>query len=278
MNLQLKSKLASAAARPFLAKGRASLAFTLIELLIVVVIIAVLATIGLPALRGFGSTNAIAAANRQILDDLAEARLRAINQRSTVYVVFIPPQIASYNWNALTIDERKQLTNLINGQFTSYNFFSRRSLGDQPGQDNPRYLSEWKHLPEGIFIATNKFVDNWDMTKWNVVNTNRAFAYTMIPFPTATNRPVLMPYVAFDYRGQLLSSSGDPFIPYRLDEEIIPLAQGSVIYPINPDGSYKLAAAEAIETPRNNSTNNRVHIDWLTGRARVVIPSLELPL
>ena len=259
-----------------------SSAFTLLELLVVIAIIAILAGIGLNSLKGFGESNAVASANRQLLDDLAFARLRAIYGRSTVYMVFVSPSIVSQDFSALNADERKQVANLLNGQYTSYALFSKRTVGDQPGQEHPRYLTDWRSLPDGVFVATNKYQalnktawQNW-ITVSGRSNTNRPFAHDLIPFPTATNRPVLLPYMAFDFQGRLLSRSGDPTIPSRMDEEIIPLARGSIIYPETPAGTTKFAAAEVIETPRGNSTNNpnRIHIDWLTGRSRVVLPQL----
>src|SRR5437660_10812287 len=65
-------------------------AFTLIELLVVMAIIALLATIGLPALKGFGKGTGMAGAHRQLLQDLGLARVAAINGRSTGYVGFVP--------------------------------------------------------------------------------------------------------------------------------------------------------------------------------------------
>src|SRR4051794_12035539 len=125
--------------------ARAKGAFTLLELLVVIGIIALLATMGIGALRGFNATNAVSAGNRQLLDDINMARNHALNQRTTVYMVFVPA-LKDLNLTGLTQGQRKQLTNRVSGQFTSYNFMTLRTPGDQPGRGRVRYLSEWKHL------------------------------------------------------------------------------------------------------------------------------------
>src|SRR6185436_11725344 len=72
---------------------KSQVAFSLVELLVVMAIIGILASIGLPALRGLGGSNDIAAANRQLMDDLSYARFKAINERTTVYMVFVSQDI-----------------------------------------------------------------------------------------------------------------------------------------------------------------------------------------
>src|SRR2546423_2559905 len=64
-------------------------AFTLLELLVVIGIIALIAAISVPAFSAM-KPNLLAVASRQLLDDLNWARQRAISDHTTVYVVFAP--------------------------------------------------------------------------------------------------------------------------------------------------------------------------------------------
>ena len=68
-------------------------AFTLLEMLIVLVIIAIIAGLALPNIRGNAESVAINAACRQLVADFSYARQRAISQRSTVAVVFLSTDI-----------------------------------------------------------------------------------------------------------------------------------------------------------------------------------------
>jgi hypothetical protein len=127
-------------------------------------------------------------------------------------------------------------------------------VGDQPGRPNGRYLTGWRGLPDGIFIATSKFT---------VTNEAARFDYDAFPFPAATNAAIPLPYLGFTHLGQLMTGRDD-------GGEIIPLARGSIMY-LNPADPL---AADVLELPPGNSrTNstmfNRVRIDQLTGRARV---------
>jgi prepilin-type N-terminal cleavage/methylation domain-containing protein len=240
-------------------------AFTLIELLVVIAIIGILAAIGLPAMRGFGKSNALTSATGQLQDDVTLARQRAISGHTDVYIVFIPPGIANYPLASLTfVNDRTFFTNLVRGQFTTYALFSFRSVGEQPGRTNPRYLTAWRTLPEGMFIATAKFSTiYWPTTP----DYSRPFAYKQFPFPSATNRNFALPYIAFNYQGKLVSEQ----LNDGLHDCFLPLARGSIFYDRNPDGSLVIGPADVKETPPGNSitSSNQIHIEWLTGRARV---------
>ena len=261
--------------------------FTLVEMLVVIVIIGILAAIGIPALKGFGQSNAMAAASRQLLDDISLARQRAISSRSTVYVVFVAPTIMDPAFLSsltppLPMDERRQATNLFEGQYTSYAVFTRRNVGEQPGRENPKYLVKWKSLPQGVIVAKEKFtvMPNANRFAATFGDTNRPFAYDLFPFPTASSTPAPkagLPYIAFNSRGQLISedASTSPIPSYQ--DAVIPLARGSIFYARDREGEPVGGVADVQENPAQNSINNynRVRIDWLTGRAKVERPELK---
>jgi len=248
--------------------------FSLVELLVVMAIIGILAAIGLPALRGLGGSNDIASANRQLMDDLSYARFKAINERTTVYMVFASQDILTATWNN---QERIEVAKHANLQFTSYALFAKRSLGDQPGPGSPRYITEWRTLPEGVFILTNKFdiqaSQAPDASRAVIPLAKRPFSYVDIPFPTATSKQIKLPVLAFDYQGRLVAfdSQGRP---RQAEDFVIPIVKGSIEYPQDsrdPNDRTSLKPAEVIETPKGNYTNNpAIRIDWLTGRARSI--------
>ena len=247
-------------------------AFSLVELMVVLGIIGLLAALGFPMVKSLHQGSAMAAASRQLLDDISLARMRAINNRTTVYMVFAPTNPAvqlKTMLNSKTNDARalKQLTNLISGQFSAYALVAARTVGDQPGRPTPRYLTEWRNLPEGVFISPFKyaFLPAADWSRLSA--TNRPFLYKQLPFPTATSPTFLLHYVAFGASGQLerpLASAGGP-------DEVIPLTRGSIMFAKDALGRNTFEAPDFREVPPGNGTNmfNRVHVYWQTGRARV---------
>ncbi len=246
-------------------------AFSLIELLVVLVIIGMLAAVSLPALKGVRQNNAMVAAGRQLVDHLGYARSRAIADNTTVYVVFIPPELMAQTFT-LSAKENKLAERLKGGLYTTYAIFANRTVGEQPGRGTARYLMDWKSLPAGVIIETNKFLraaNPADLAK-------RGFPATDIfNFPTASSvtAPIDLPYIGFDNRGRLL-----PPEPGNrnsaLGGEVIPLTRGSILYVRDAAGNIDLTSLDVRENVPDDLGRHHVVIDGLTGRARVETQAL----
>jgi prepilin-type N-terminal cleavage/methylation domain-containing protein len=248
-----------------------SRAFTLIELLVVIAILGIMAGLTVPVLKNFAKSDATLGASRQLLDGVARARQLAISQRTTVYMIFMPTNFWGSNPSGflsnLTPAQQTAVTNLCDKQLTGYTFVAYGAMGDQPGQHAWHYLEPWQNLPDGTFIAFQKFAQSpanfYTITNYNIYG----FATNAIPFPTATNTSLIFPFVAFNYLGQL---TDDGQTVAGLDE-YIPIAKGSVIYAADTvTKRFQFNSPDVLENPPGNSTNsayNIVHIDRLTGRA-----------
>lgn len=257
----------------------------------VISIMALLAALAVPAIKNFGKAEAQASAVRQLLDDVARARQLAISQRTTVFMVFLPTGFwsnAPYAgnqaaWSALVSrggEELEKGKRLFEKQLNSYAFVTLRSVGDQPGVSSVRYVGPWHSLPEGNFIAPWKF--NLLRSQQLPVKdppppatpTERTFyvagfsVTNGIPFPSAEGLTTFtLPYVAFNSLGQLASEQ----------DEYIPLARGVLAHALDVNKTARQSPPDVRENPPGNSTNtfNLIHIDWLTGRAKVISPEVR---
>jgi len=244
-------------------------------MLVVIVIIGILAALGAPTLKGLRQANLVASANRQLLDDLSFARIRALSDRTTVYMVFIPTNIVTVlNLPALRPDERRIVSNLVLGQYSTYALLTLRTVGDQPGQQTPRYLTEWRSLPKGILIPDVKFLGpaNYPVLgSPNYAPTVRsAFGSAFsrrdgLPFPKARSAitNVFLPYIGFNAQGQVVSQH----------DELIPLVRGTISVKRDPaKGGFAAKAADPNLSPRPIIATNDfqgVRVNWVTGRAKV---------
>jgi hypothetical protein len=237
-------------------------------MLMVIAIIGLLTAMSLPFMKGINKSNLMASATRQLLDDVGYARHRAIAGHTTVYMLFIPPANGG-DYSSLTDEQRRTL---VTGQATTYSYFTKRSLGEQPGESNPDYITKWYTLPQGTFIPKYKFTTLTSVGPTGQQIPIDPFTYsTTFPVPASIDdggvagNPI--PYIAFDYMGRLVDESGNP----KLQGEYIPVAQGSIFYQRDAGGNLAWASADIQENPPDNSlvNYNVIHIDGLTGRAKV---------
>jgi type II secretory pathway pseudopilin PulG len=241
--------------------------------MIVLAIIGLLTGLALPHLKGLTRSNVMASANQQLLDDVALARQRAINGRSVVCMVFMPPVDPTQSlYSFLNVTQQNQI---LAWQYTAYTMMAERTVGDQPGRPFKRYLSTWKHLPDGVFIAAPKFSMDYSMTNGNgIVKNVLAFDYKTFPYPTGDNGKTLtFPYIAFDPQGHMVvyDAQQGRFVPYPRPYCIIPLARGSILLDRDANGNLLWTPATPTESGGNNSQNSdtydQIEIDAFSGRA-----------
>jgi prepilin-type N-terminal cleavage/methylation domain-containing protein len=254
----------------------ASRAFTLIELLVVIAIIAALSILSLPAIKGLGQSNLITSGTQQLLDDLMLARHKAMVGRTTVHVVFVPDLSDQPVPNGLNAREKKVWDRLRGGAYTTYALYAERTLGDQPGRRNDRYITDWRTLPEGMFIAAYEYDDLPANRFDGEPPIDRPFVKDNFPFPTEQSTVKReLPHITFDQNGSLLQykKSGPQSSRVRVYQpEYIWMAKGSVLVSRNGD----IVDLDAREVPLGNSTNNynRIRIDPVSGRARLERPEI----
>ena len=119
-------------------------AFSLIEMLVVIGLIALIAGLAAPAFKT--KSMGMDMGHRQLNDDLNRARQLAISTRSTVYVVFVPLIDDDHAFKQAPPLPPAQRNIVSKHQLNGYAIFSRRSVGSQPGSEDPQYLSQWKEL------------------------------------------------------------------------------------------------------------------------------------
>jgi len=246
-------------------------------MLVVVTIIGFMAAIALPHLPGMTRANSMTVAGQQLLTDCALARQLAMSHRSPVYMVFVPPYSAAAYPGGPPVNEQGNFNNVLAHQYGAYALVSLRSVGDQPGQANPQYLTEWKPLPDGVFVApwmfgaspvtvssTNTLSGTYNTFLIQPFQNNLLFRFPAVDAvgSSGTACTLSLPYIGFSPLGQLITSG-----QYQFKDQFIPLDRGRVLC----SAGAGAAAAAVYENPPGNAVNNcnLIHLDWLTARARL---------
>lgn len=244
-------------------------AFTLIEMLVVLGIIGMLAAMTLPSISNSRKGNISESVTRQLMDDLANARLKAMSARTKVYVVFAPDYDFFTNWYSYATVYSPTTTNffftnsaannVIGGQLTTYALFSPRMVGEQPGQNTPRYLSDWRSLPSGAFIPSALFRNPKVFHNVGVATSNQySIAIPVDDVPGATR--LNMPYVGFDEQGRLFG---------RNTSITISIIEGSILHPQDSTSQTNIVVnTDAVETsPIVRSGSIQAGIEYLVAGA-----------
>jgi len=244
-------------------------------MLTVISVLGILAALTVPALKNLGKSNSAISASRQMLDAAGHARQLAIANRTTVYMIFVPTNFWAVGglfpnnwWTRLNADPKMGTAalNLCDRQLSGYTFVAYGAAGDQPGRHVWHYLEPWQALPEGMFIALQKFALAGNQTNMNNGYPVQGFMTASIPFPTVDSSPALLPSVAFNYLGQLTFDG----VNLAGRDEYIPLERGSILPAMNPDKTLQFSSPIVSEIPPGNSTSiayEMVDVDPLTGRA-----------
>jgi prepilin-type N-terminal cleavage/methylation domain-containing protein len=295
MNFSACNQSASEPARRT-AAVRSMRAFTLIELLAVIAIIGILASLAAPIMSRFGAGDKLSAGGRQMLDELAFARSKAMATRSTVYVVFLPNNINAntiittvgpYATNYL---DRVALTNLSGMTFSGYALYSEHSVGDQPGTYSPRYLTKWKELPTGVSIHEEQFYQVYATARTNFISGQyvKQFSYRNFPFPNADSAVLIsLPYLAFNPMGQLVG--GENF-RVQVTEAYLgrprdaanqnQLTFGQSTFRGDAPNAVLLewetrGIAEGVNYTNYTIYAHEIEINWLTGRGKFLQPQIQ---
>ena len=239
-------------------------AFSLIELLVVVAIIGLLSAVTLPSLKGLNKSNVLKTTHRQLVDDLTLARTMAINNRSTVYVVFLTPVISDAGLlGNLPPTELERIAELIPGQLTAYALYTTRKAGDQPGRENPSFATDWKFLPDGVFFDPQKFIDDVSLLEIPDPVMRPLASRWIEKFFITENPQVPLPVLGFNAQGQLITGR----------DEVISFREGSIFVPRDANGNPQVGPIDLVD--KSGGDVHHVHVNWLTGRAKAMVPQLD---
>src|SRR6266404_144895 len=151
--------------------------FTLIEMLTVIVIIAVILGIGLPAFTNLMKSGGLSGASREVANALGLARQYAITHRTTTRIVF------PYSGTIGTI---ASATNLC----PWYQSYAVLDIG------STNYVSKWDHLPLGtVFMCDSVLLGSGTHPCLDTLT------LASLPFPNTNSSSAMLAYIEFNPTG-----------------------------------------------------------------------------
>ena len=176
------------------------------------------------------------------MDDLAYARLKAINDRAPVYMVFAPANTLQAFPLATTIPERRRLTNVFGGAFSSYAIVRYTDDWDQPGPSDPPLLERVEVAP-GRDDFCSLQADGWQAPEHCPTSIRARFLASISHFPSSKSARFYLPCIGFNPQGQLISGK----------DEIVTLAKGSVFLARNKNGTVAMQPPDVQLNPPVNA-------------------------
>jgi hypothetical protein len=147
---------------------------------------------------------------------------------------------------------------------------TERTVGDQPGRGQKRYVREWRRLPDGVLFAPWSYLTA-PQPSLGLEDRYFPFVYrTDLPFPdTETYAPVgagpPLPCVVFGPTGQLLD----------LQDRVLTLVPGSVLVGRDANG-----APTTVDLPqprrdlKRTYEETRILVNGMTGRVAIDVPPM----
>ena len=256
--------------------------FTLVELMAVIAVMLLVLKLALPSLKGLMGGAPELVARKQLIGDLNQARTMALRNGTPVYVVFMP--LFTEMQPVTNVQEAKhylstEANGLLGGQSVSYALYAEYLPGDQPGTPSRRWLTDWKRLPDGFYLAK----DDMEIIHLSA----EASGSSRLVFSNLQNdhsrgvgnarRGLKLPYIMYNSRGEL-AARGNPG-ELRVGGFYLSVTEGGVFQPgLDANGKFKLEDAER-EPPEVMVNKKRMwlEVNGVTGKADVVEEDPGLP-
>jgi len=210
-------------------RSRSRRGFTLIELMAVILLIAILMAIGIPAFRGIGRGSKMDAALNSIRTTISLARQWAVTHRENTYFLMASqnPKDPDYPYTSDILAERLP--------YRSYAVYGEKS----------GFIKGWTYLPEGILFNP----DFDDKNQNPLADDAPRFGVTNV-FDSGQEHVTKAAALIFGMRGSVQNAGA-------VAEKFIPLKEGTTLLDNKIEDTYEM------------TTNSLVAVNGLTGVAQI---------